>query len=132
MGIEVPIPSFGTCPPTVYKKDAPRALPTAWEQLEAGITKLMSYQVAWMQSAGQVPNKEASIVKLFAGELEQRISYTGMRALGPYATLWGDDAPAGGLVSRMYKASVAATIGGGTSEIQRGIIAGRGLGLPRV
>ena len=100
--------------------------------VEASITKLMSYQVAWMQSAGQVPNKEASIVKLFSGELEQRIASTGMRALGPYATLWGDDAPLGGRISRMYTASVSATIGGGTSEIQRGIIAGRGLGLPRV
>ena len=100
--------------------------------VEAGIAKLMSYQVAWMQGAGQVPNKEASIVKLFSGELEQRIAATGMRALGPYATLWGDDAPLGGRISRMYTASVSATIGGGTSEIQRGIIAGRGLGLPRV
>ena len=100
--------------------------------VEAGIAKLMSYQVAWMQGAGQVPNKEASIVKLFSGELEQRIASTGMRALGPYATLWGDDAPLGGRISRMYTASVSATIGGGTSEIQRGIIAGRGLGLPRV
>ena len=100
--------------------------------VEAGVAKLMSYQVAWMQSAGQVPNKEASVAKLFSGELEQRIGYTGMRALGPYATLWGEDAPLGGLISRMYSASVSTTIGGGTSEIQRGIIAGRGLGLPRV
>ena len=100
--------------------------------VEAGIAKLMSYHVAWMQSAGQVPNKEASVAKLYSGELEQRISYTGMRALGPYGTLWGDDAPLGGLISRMYTASVSTTIGGGTSEIQRGIIAGRGLGLPRV
>ena len=56
-----------------------------------------------------------------------------MRALGSYATLWGDGrAPARARISRMYTASVSATIGGGTSEIQRGIIAGRGLGLPRV
>jgi len=100
--------------------------------VEAGVAKLMSYQVAWMQSAGQVPNKEASIAKLFSGELEQRIGSTTMRALGPYATLWGHDAPLNGLISRMYSASVSTTIGGGTSEIQRGIIAGRGLGLPRV
>ena len=100
--------------------------------VEAAVAKLMSYQVAWMQSAGQVPNKEASIAKLFSGELEQRIAGTAMRALGSYATLWGTDAPLRGLVSRMYSASVSTTIGGGTSEIQRGIIAGRGLGLPRV
>jgi alkylation response protein AidB-like acyl-CoA dehydrogenase len=36
-----------------------------------------------------------------------------------------------GRVERHYLVTVASTIGGGTSEIMRNVIAGRGLGLPR-
>ena len=100
-------------------------------KLEAEVARMMSYQVAWMQNAGQVPNKEASVAKLFSGELEQRIARTGVKALGLHGGLWGREAPARGRLSRMYAAGVSTTIGGGTSEIQRGIIAMRGLGMPR-
>ncbi len=99
--------------------------------VEAQIARLMSYQVAWMQNAGQAPNKEASVTKLFTGELEQRIARTAMSALGLSGQLSGEEAPLEGSLPRMYLASVATTIGGGTSEIQRNIIALRGIGMPR-
>jgi alkylation response protein AidB-like acyl-CoA dehydrogenase len=79
-----------------------------------------------------VPNYEASIVKLYCSE--QRIAATAMRLLSLYAQVTGREgpwAPLGGRVGRLYLYAVAATIGGGTSEIQRNIIAIRGLGLPR-
>jgi len=40
-------------------------------------------------------------------------------------------APLDGRIARHYLAATATTVGGGTSEIQRGIIATRGLGMPR-
>ncbi len=99
--------------------------------VEANIARLMSYDVASRQSAGLVPNKEASIVKLFSGELEQRIAATGMRVLGLHGQLRSKKAPLQGMLARMYLGVVSTTIGGGTSEIQRNIVATRGIGLPR-
>ena len=86
-----------------------------------------------MQAAGLIPNCEASMGKLYSTELRQRVARTGMRALGLYATLWMGDprAPLDGEFTHSYVASVPATIAGGTSEIQRNVIATRGLGLPR-
>jgi alkylation response protein AidB-like acyl-CoA dehydrogenase len=51
--------------------------------------------------------------------------------LGLYGQLRGDEAPHGGRWMATYLRSQAYTIEGGTSEIQRNIIAQRGLGLPR-
>lgn len=99
--------------------------------IEAAVARLMSYQVISMQNAGLIPNKEASIAKLYTGELEQRIALTGMRLLGLYGQLIDEGAPIGGSLARMYLYAVAITIGGGTSEIQRNIIAMRGLGMPK-
>jgi alkylation response protein AidB-like acyl-CoA dehydrogenase len=63
----------------------------------------------------------------------QRLAQVGMQMLGLYGQLefhtrW---APLKGKIERLYLTSVSGTIAGGTSEIQRNIIAERGLGLPR-
>ncbi len=99
--------------------------------VEASVAKLMSYRVVTMQAKGLIPNHEASMTKLFASELTQRISRTGMKVLGLYGQLWGDGAPMKGRYESSYMTSLSSTIAGGTSEIQRNIIASRGLGLPR-
>ena len=99
--------------------------------IEAGVARLMSYRVVTMQAKGMIPNHEASMTKLFASELTQRISRTGMKVLGLYGQLYGDEAPMKGRYESSYMTSLASTIAGGTSEIQRNIIAQRGLGLPR-
>jgi alkylation response protein AidB-like acyl-CoA dehydrogenase len=99
--------------------------------IEAGVARLMSYRVVTMQAKGMIPNHEASMTKLFASELTQRISRTGVKVLGLYGQLYGDDAPMKGRYESSYMTSLASTIAGGTSEIQRNIIAQRGLGLPR-
>ena len=78
-------------------------------KIDAETARLMSYQVAWMQNAGLVPNKEASVAKLFSGELEQRIARTGLKALGLYGLRWGPEASVRGQLSRMYAASVSMT-----------------------
>jgi alkylation response protein AidB-like acyl-CoA dehydrogenase len=101
--------------------------------LETEVGQMLSYRVISLQSRGVVANYEASIVKLYNMELNQRIARTGMNVLGPYGQLdhgskW---APLRGRLKHMYLRSVGSTIEGGTSEIQRNIIATRGLGLPR-
>jgi alkylation response protein AidB-like acyl-CoA dehydrogenase len=86
-----------------------------------------------MQAKGLVPNYEASMTKLFASELSQRIARTGIKVAGLYGQLLpgSEQAPARGRYGNMYLQTLGSTIAGGTSEIQRNIIATRGLGLPR-
>ncbi len=91
------------------------------------------WQSAWMQDRGQVPELEASALKLFFTELGVKLANTAMDVLGPYGLLdkgspW---APFGGRIGIGYLDSISGPIGAGTSEIQKSIIATRGLGLPR-
>ena len=99
--------------------------------IEAQVARLMSYRVISMQNSGLIPNHEASVAKLYSSELEQRIALTALKTVGLYGQLIGDEATLSNSVARMYLYAVAVTIGGGTSEIQRNIIAMRGLGMPR-
>ncbi len=102
---------------------------------EAEVAKNMSYRVVSMQAAGQIPNYEASMAKMFNTELSQRIARTATKTLGLYGGLFDENdttyTPMKRRWSRMYLSTVSATIAGGTSEIQRNVIATRGLGLPR-
>ena len=70
--------------------------------------------------------------KLFGTELSQRVARTGMEILGLAGQLTEGSrwAPLRGRIQGLYLRSVASTIAAGTSEIQRNIIATRGLGLP--
>jgi alkylation response protein AidB-like acyl-CoA dehydrogenase len=99
--------------------------------LEASVARMMSYRVVSMQAKGMIPNHEASMAKLFVSELNQRIARTGIKLMGLYGQLWGETAPMRGGYEGRYMTSLSSTIAGGTSEIQRNIIAQRGLGLPR-
>jgi alkylation response protein AidB-like acyl-CoA dehydrogenase len=98
-------------------------------RIEVDVTRMLSLRILSIQEKGGVPNYEASIAKLFTSELNQRIARTAMHLLGldggaprtPQHARW----------MRSYLHTVSATIGGGTSEIQRNIVATRGLGLPR-
>jgi len=99
--------------------------------VEVNVGTFLSYRVAHMQAAGMVPNHEASASKLFGSEMGQRISLTGMHLLGMHGEL--RDGTPGTIIDQAtsHLSSVSGTIAAGTSEIQRGIIATRGLGLPR-
>ncbi len=101
-----------------------------WTQIE--VATVLAYRVASLQTAGKVPDAEASEIKLFAMELNQRVSNAAVGILGLGGQVRsGPVAARGGDFSYMYLRSVANTIEGGTSEIMRNIIATRGLGLPR-
>ena len=101
--------------------------------IEIEVSRLISYNIAWMQGAGLVPNKESSMGKVFGTELQQHVGSTGMQMLGLHSQLEPDSkyAPLRGRIEHWHLTNVSETIAAGTSEIQRNIIATRGLGLPR-
>ena len=101
--------------------------------IECEVARLMAYNVAYMQGQGLVPNKEASMSKVFGSETVQRVTAAGLDILGMYGVLGRDEkwAPLKGRIQENWMSAFSGTIAAGTSEIQRNIIAGRGLGLPR-
>ena len=101
--------------------------------IEIDVSRCLSYRVATSQAREDIPGPEAPANKVFTSEMVQRIAQVGMQMMGLYGQLefntkW---APLKGKIERLYLTSVSGTIAGGTSEIQRNIIAERGLGLPR-
>ncbi|MBM3141133.1 MAG: hypothetical protein FJZ92_13240 [Chloroflexi bacterium] len=108
-----------------------RALADTATEIEVG--RLLGYRVTWMQARRLVPNMESSMSKMFGSETQQRLARRGVNMLGLYGNLRpGEErAPLGGEFCNYYMSSVSLTIAAGTSEIQRNIIASRGLGLPR-
>jgi 3-oxocholest-4-en-26-oyl-CoA dehydrogenase alpha subunit len=81
----------------------------------------------------QPPTVVASEYKLFATELSKRLADAAMDIGGPGSQLRvrTEDAPMAGRSESTYRYTVIDTIGGGASEIQKNIIARRGLGLPK-
>ncbi|MCA9821959.1 MAG: acyl-CoA dehydrogenase family protein, partial [Dehalococcoidia bacterium] len=92
--------------------------------IEAEVAKMLSYRVISMQANNLIPNHEASMCKLFSSELSQRIANLSMHMYGMYGNLRNR-------AGMGYMQAVSSTIAGGTTEIQKGIMATRGLGLPR-
>jgi alkylation response protein AidB-like acyl-CoA dehydrogenase len=102
--------------------------------VETAVCELLSFEVISIQASGGVPNMEASMNKMYGSELQQRVASTAMHLTG----LAGQLRQPVGLeednrikAAIDYLAAVPSTIAAGTSEIQRNIIATRGLGLPR-
>ncbi|RJQ86925.1 MAG: acyl-CoA dehydrogenase [Desulfobacteraceae bacterium] len=100
--------------------------------VEAEVGKCLEYQALSLLIDGRI-DYEAGIVKLFGSELRQRMGYKAMEILGQFGLLEEGSAwvPLKGEISRLCRASVVDTIGGGTSEVIRNITAIRGLRLPR-
>lgn len=93
----------------------------------------LSLRMSAASLRGADPGPEVSIAKLLTSELDQAMADYGMDLAGPYAALirGSPHAVKEGNVPLSYLVMRAATIGGGTSEIQRNVIAERVLGLPR-
>jgi len=100
--------------------------------IEVRVGRAMAYRIAWMQHKGELAASEASAIKVYRSELGQRIVYTGCQIMGLYGQVkksrW---APLMGRFVREYQNCVGDNIAAGSSEIQRNIIATRGLELPR-
>ncbi|MCC7365303.1 MAG: acyl-CoA dehydrogenase family protein [Dehalococcoidia bacterium] len=101
--------------------------------LECEVGRLLAYRTAWLQSRGAVPNYEASIGKVWFAQLGIKVTNAGVNLLGLQGQLQpgAPGAPYDGRVLQSYLLAVSGPIGGGTAEVQRNIIAQRGLGLPR-
>ena len=101
--------------------------------VEIEVGRWLGYRVAWLQDAGLSANYEASVSKMFNTEVAQRFANTAVHVLGQRGLLALDaaGAPLGGLAAFTYLLTVHWSISAGSNEIQRNIIAQRGLGLPR-
>jgi alkylation response protein AidB-like acyl-CoA dehydrogenase len=102
--------------------------------VENQVGRYLSYRVASMQSRGQIPNYESSAAKVYHSEYGQKLARTGLNIMGLHGQLreGSGHARLRGRFARTYVTSIGGTIAAGTSEIQRGIIAQRGLGLSRI
>jgi len=76
---------------------------------------------------------ENMVAKLVGTELNHRMALTAMDMLGDYATLGRGEQRAldRGVWSAQWFGSIARMFGGGTSQIQKNVIAERGLGMPK-
>ncbi|MFN0096107.1 MAG: acyl-CoA dehydrogenase family protein [Dehalococcoidia bacterium] len=101
--------------------------------VDVEVGRLLAFRTVWLQAKGAVPNAEASIGKVFMADLGMKVSNAGVNLLGMYGQLThdSDGAPLDGRVLTSYLLGMSGPIGGGTKEIQKNIIATRGIGLPR-
>ena len=104
-------------------------------RIEIEVARWHCYRVATMFAAGKLPAYEASASKVFLTEAMQRIFQRTLEILGPFGHLMPSPSRWLRLAGRPALGALwgaSQTIAGGTNEIQRQIIATRGLGLPRV
>jgi alkylation response protein AidB-like acyl-CoA dehydrogenase len=101
--------------------------------IEMEVAKLLSHRIVWMESRGLMPSYETSVAKTFSTELQQRVANFGMHLLGLYGQLAEESTRAvlNGTIQYQYLWTIGVTIYAGSNEIQRNIIATRGLNLPR-
>jgi len=104
----------------------------AWFATQIEVARMHMMRVVAKASAGEVPNIESSMFKLWTTTLGQRFADEFMTMFGASGALrkGSDKAPANGRFEHIYRYSVVDTVGAGTSEVQKNILARRGLGLP--
>jgi alkylation response protein AidB-like acyl-CoA dehydrogenase len=97
------------------------------------VGKYLVYRVVSVQARNQPGSIEAAVCKLYNTELDVRVADAGIQILGLYGQLEKDSKWARfmGRFEKSYLYAIAMLVGGGASEVQKNIIAARGLGLPR-
>ena len=92
--------------------------------VELRLLRLNNWGTLSRLARGATPGPESSVTKLVWTDMSQHMAEAALAILGP-------EAPLAGKWSRQWLWSSAASIAGGTSEVQRTIIGDRMLGLPR-
>lgn len=96
-------------------------------------SRLLVAQSLEPTSSGAAPLAQAAMAKVFASELAQTMCESALDLLGTAALLGqgANDVPADGDIELLLRSTIMFVVGGGSNEIQRNIIAQRGLGLGR-
>jgi alkylation response protein AidB-like acyl-CoA dehydrogenase len=100
---------------------------------EVEVARLLGYRTAWLMDRRKPVPGEGSMCKIAATEWAQRWAHRGMELLGLYGQLAEDSelAQLAGRIQHWYIRSFALPVVAGTSEIERTVLATRGLKLPR-
>lgn len=88
-------------------------------QTDLEVARTMMWRAAWLLSSGADALKEISIAKLFASEAYVRMTNSAMQILGAYGYCMEFD------MQRHFRDARSVTIGAGTSQMQRNLIASR-------
>ena len=99
---------------------------------EVQAARLLSLRSIELSSGDYTPLVESAMAKVFASELSQKLTETAIDIFGPAAMVDGpaEGDVADGLVGQLLRRSIMMVVGGGSNEIQRNVIALRGLRLP--
>ncbi len=104
--------------------------------IEVEVCRILNYRFVWLYGEGRDPSYEASQVKIFGSEMTQRFMHVAGEVLGLYSQIQAANenkalVPLAGRIEQQIRYQPGYTLMGGTSEVQRNLIATRGLGLPR-
>ncbi|MFB3168545.1 acyl-CoA dehydrogenase family protein [Neobacillus sp. 179-C4.2 HS] len=115
----------------INRPDVRSKLAELYTDLE--VARLFGFRGASMIDQGKDCSSEASMMKVYATELRTKIADFGMQIVGMYGQLNKHDelAPLLGALEHQYRLAPFHRFGGGTNEVQRNIVAQRGLRLPR-
>ncbi|MGB8405647.1 MAG: acyl-CoA dehydrogenase family protein [Mycobacterium sp.] len=113
------------------REDVREQIGRSWAEFE--VSSLLQRRAIWLQREGLPAHGKGQMAKLFSTERLERQAERTLEVVGPDAIRSREDATAvaNGVIEHMVRHAKGTTIYGGTSEIQRGIIAQHALGLPR-
>lgn len=105
----------------------------AWLETQLAVIRLLYFRLAHILDKGEVPTYQSSMEKNVLADFSQEMANSAMDILGlPGQVKAGDQrAILDGRAEWLYRFTVVENIWGGSAEIQKSIIAQRGLELPR-